>query len=197
MAKHLWGLKKESEHKNNLEFYLCTCGCPSSRPAPAPGCRVHAGCGGRASGLPGCANDHTDRRQQTWNPKMKPRTCLKMFGTITLSEFNRLKSEPVDRLRLKKSPSKVCILTWQENYKFERETNWFSMHCNILFIVTSSHPGVPERGRRQWRWCSDQTRPTGCSSDSQLWTCPAGPIESVTHREQRQDRMFHCIHHLQ
>lgn len=44
-----------------------TCDCPSSRPAPAPGCPEGVGCAGRASGLPACASGRTDTQQPIWD----------------------------------------------------------------------------------------------------------------------------------
>lgn len=45
---------------------LHTCGCPSSHPAPAPGCLGNDDCEGWASGHPVCAGGHTDMQLLTW-----------------------------------------------------------------------------------------------------------------------------------
>lgn len=58
-----------------------TCGCPSSRPAPAPGCPVDVGCGGRALGRPGCAGGHTGTRLQIWNTHQRKKRKMLLYYT--------------------------------------------------------------------------------------------------------------------
>ena len=50
-----------------------TCGCPSSPPAPAPGFRAGAGCAGRASGLPACADGRKGKRPRNWKTDVSSR----------------------------------------------------------------------------------------------------------------------------
>lgn len=81
--------RREFAVSKYISGYLRTCGCPSSRPAPAPGCPGGVGCGGRASGRPVCAGGRTDTQRQTLThthtKKLKRRKCI--YSNVTAFKY--------------------------------------------------------------------------------------------------------------